>query len=69
MAVKTEIYAANLMGIKANPKTVIAPKTVGEAVTLRDGTTVEEFYQKFKDLMEEVNAMKKTSIKRTKQNE
>jgi len=69
MAVITEIYAANLMGIKANPKTVIAPKTVGEAVTLRDGTTVEEFYQKFKDLMEEVNVMKKTSIKRTKQNE
>ena len=69
MAVKTEIYAANLMGIKANPKTVISPKTVGEAVTLKDGKTVEEFYSMFKELMEEVNAMKKTSIKKTKQNE
>jgi predicted transcriptional regulator len=69
MAVKTEIYAANLMGIKANPKTVISPKTVGEAVTLKDGKTVEEFYSMFKELMEEVNAMKKASIKKTKQNE
>ena len=69
MAVKTEIYAANLMGIKANPKTVISPKTVGEAVTLKDGKTVEEFYGMFKELMEEVNTMKKASIKRTKQNE
>lgn len=69
MAVKTEIYAANLMGIKANPKTVISPKTVGEAVTLKDGKTVEEFYSMFKELMEEVNTMKKASIKRTKQNE
>lgn len=69
MAVKTEIYAANLMGIKANPKTVISPKTVGEAVTLKDGKTVEEFYSMFKELMEEVNTMKKASIKRAKQNE
>lgn len=67
--VKTEIYAANLMGIKANPKTQIAPKTTGEAVTLKDGKTVEEFYRMFKDLMEEVNTMKKTSIKKAKQNE
>jgi hypothetical protein len=69
MAVKTEIYAANLMGIKANPRTIIAPKTVGEAVTLRDGKTVEEFYSMFKELMEEVEGLKKTSVKKTKQNE
>lgn len=68
MAVITEIYAANLMGIKASPKTIISPKTVGNAVTLKDGTTVEEFYQEFLKLKEELETMKKTT-KKTKQNE